>query len=308
MACAVKTFNLSRKFGDFTAVDKVNLTIGSGEVCGFLGPNGAGKSTAMRMLCGILKPSSGKAEVLGFDVEQESEKIKPRIGYMSQKFSLYNDLKVRENLDFYAGIYSIPVRERKKRIEEMIVLAGIEGEEDALVASLSPGIKQRLALGCAIMARPALIFLDEPTSGVSPTARRQFFNIIQELAAGGATVIVSTHFMDEAERCDKIAFFNQGRLLALDSPDQLKKNLDGCLVKLDLPDPFKQIETLGSLSFVKECSFHGLSLHLLLNDSNSIAELEKISGFKPLRLTPNLEDVFINLLRQQDREERRELA
>jgi ABC-2 type transport system ATP-binding protein len=308
MACAVKTFNLSRKFGDFTAVDKVNLTIGSGEVCGFLGPNGAGKSTAMRMLCGILKPSSGKAEVLGFDVEQESEKIKPRIGYMSQKFSLYNDLKVRENLDFYAGIYSIPVRERKKRIEEMILLAGIEGEEDALVASLSPGIKQRLALGCAIMARPALIFLDEPTSGVSPTARRQFFNIIQELAAGGATVIVSTHFMDEAERCDKIAFFNQGRLLALDSPDQLKKNLDGCLVKLDLPDPFKQIETLGSLSFVKECSFHGLSLHLLLNDSNSIAELEKISGFKPLRLTPNLEDVFINLLRQQDREERRELA
>lgn len=308
MAYTVKTFNLSRKFGDFTAVDKINLTINSGEVCGFLGPNGAGKSTAIRMLCGILKPSSGKAEVLGFDVEQESEKIKSRIGYMSQKFSLYNDLSVRENLNFYAGIYSIPARERKKRIEEMIVLAGIEGEENTLVASLSPGIKQRLALGCAIMARPALIFLDEPTSGVSPIARRQFFNIIQELAAGGATVIVSTHFMDEAERCDKIAFFHQGNLLALDSPDQLKKNLDGCLVKLDLPDPFKHIETLESLPFVKECSFHGLSLHLLLNDNSSIAELEKITGFKPLKLTPNLEDVFINLLRQQDREERRELA
>jgi ABC-2 type transport system ATP-binding protein len=260
------------------------------------------------MLCGILKPSSGKAEVLGFDVEHESEKIKPLIGYMSQKFSLYNDLKVRENLDFYAGIYSIPVRERKKRIEEMIVLAGIEGEEDALVASLSPGIKQRLALGCAIMARPALIFLDEPTSGVSPTARRQFFNIIQELAAAGATVIVSTHFMDEAERCDKIAFFHQGNLLALDSPDQLKKNLDGYLVKLDVPDPFKQMEILKSLPFVKECSFHGLSLHLLLNDSNDLAELEEITGFNPIRLTPNLEDVFINLLRQQDRKERQELA
>ncbi len=307
MAYTVKTFNLSRKFGDFTAVDKINLTINSGEVCGFLGPNGAGKSTAIRMLCGILKPSSGKAEVLGFDVEQESEKIKPRIGYMSQKFSLYNDLKVRENLDFYAGIYSIPVRERKRRIEEMIVLAGIEGEENALVASLSPGIKQRLALSCAIMARPALIFLDEPTSGVSPTARRQFFNIIQELAAKGATVIVSTHFMDEAERCDKIAFFHQGRLLALDSPDQLKKNLDGYLVKLDIPDPFKQVETLKSLPFVKECSFHGLSLHLLLNDSDSIKDLQKVTGYKPTRLAPNLEDVFINLLRQQDREERREL-
>ena len=289
-------------------MDKINLAIGSGEVCGFLGPNGAGKSTAIRMLCGILKPSSGKAEVLGFDVEQDSEKIKPRIGYMSQKFSLYNDLKVRENLDFYAGIYSIPARKRKKRIEEMIVLAGIEDEENALVASLSPGIKQRLALGCAIMARPALIFLDEPTSGVSPTARRQFFNIIQELAAAGATVIVSTHFMDEAERCDKIAFFHQGNLLALDSPDQLKKNLAGYLVKLDVPDPFKQMEILKSLPFVKECSFHGLSLHLLLNDSNGLAELEEITGFKPIRLTPNLEDVFINLLRQQDRKERRELA
>lgn len=307
MAYTVKTFNLSRKFGDFTAVDKINLTINSGEVCGFLGPNGAGKSTAIRMLCGILKPSSGKAEVLGFDVERESEKIKPRIGYMSQKFSLYNDLKIVENLDFYAGIYSIPVRERKKRIEEMIVLAGIEGEENALVASLSPGIKQRLALSCAIMARPALIFLDEPTSGVSPTARRQFFNIIQELAAKGATVIVSTHFMDEAERCDKIAFFHQGRLLALDSPDQLKKNLDGYLVKLDIPDPFKQVETLKSLPFVKECSFHGLSLHLLLNDSDSIKDLQKVTGYKPTRLTPNLEDVFINLLRQQDSTERREL-
>ena len=307
MAYTVKTFNLSRKFGDFTAVDKINLTINSGEVCGFLGPNGAGKSTAIRMLCGILKPSSGKAEVLGFDVERESEKVKPRIGYMSQKFSLYDDLKIVENLDFYAGIYSIPVRERKKRIEEMIVLAGIAGGENVLEASLSPGIKQRLALSCAIMARPALIFLDEPTSGVSPTARRQFFNIIQELAAEGATVIVSTHFMDEAERCDKIAFFHQGRLLALDSPDQLKKNLDGYLVKLDIPDPFKQIETLKSLPFVKECSFHGLSLHLLLNGSDSIKDLQKVTGYKPTRLTPNLEDVFINLLHQQDSTERQEL-
>ena len=308
MAYTIKTFNLSRKFGDFTAVDKINLTIGSGEVCGFLGPNGAGKSTAIRMLCGILKPSSGKAEVLGFDVEQESEKIKSRIGYMSQKFSLYNDLRVRENLDFYAGIYSIPARERKKRIEEMILLADIQGEENALVASLSPGIKQRLALGCAIMARPALIFLDEPTSGVSPTARRQFFNIIQELAANGATVIVSTHFMDEAERCDKIAFFHQGRLLALNSPDQLKQKLTGCLVKLNVPDPFKEMEIVKSLPFVKECSFQGLSLRLLLDDSNSVAELERITGFKPTRLIPNLEDVFIYLLRQQDREERQELA
>lgn len=302
MTYAVKTSNLNRKFGNFIAVDNLNLKIGTGEVCGFLGPNGAGKSTAIRMLCGILKPSSGKAEVLGFDVEQETEQIKARIGYMSQKFSLYNDLTVRENLEFYAGIYSIPARERRNRIEEMIALAGIKGEEKALVASLSPGFKQRLALGCAIMARPALIFLDEPTSGVSPTARRQFFNIIQELAAEGTTVIVSTHFMDEAERCDKIAFFYQGRLLALDSPDQLKKSLTGCLLKLDLPDPFKQIPALEALPFVKECSFHGPSLHLLVNSTDCVEDLQSITGVKAIRLTPNLEDIFINLLRQQDKE------
>jgi ABC-2 type transport system ATP-binding protein len=302
MADVVKTFNLSRKFGSFMAVDNINLTISRGEVCGFLGPNGAGKSTAIRMLCGILKPSAGKAEVLGFDVEQESEKIKPLIGYMSQKFSLYNDLTVRENLDFYAGIYSIPLRERKKRIEEMIALADMEGEESALVASLSPGVKQRLALGCAIMARPALIFLDEPTSGVSPTARRQFFNIIQELAAGGATIIVSTHFMDEAERCDKIAFFHQGRLLALDSPDQLKNNLNGCLINLDLPNPIEQIPALNALPFVRECSFHGLSLRLLVDSTDCLEDLHQITGVKPVKISPALEDVFINLLHQQKQE------
>lgn len=306
MTYAVKTFELSKKFGNFTAVNKVNLTINSGEVCGFLGPNGAGKSTAIRILCGILKPSSGRAEVLGLDVERESEKIKARIGYMSQKFSLYNDLTVRENLEFYAGIYSIPARERKKRIGEMIALAGIEAEQKALAASLSPGVKQRLALGCAIMAYPDLIFLDEPTSGVSPTARRQFFNIIQELAAGGTTVIVSTHFMDEAERCDKIAFFHQGHLLALDTPDQLKSSLTGCLVKLDLPDPIKQIPALNALPYVKECSFHGLSLHLLVNSSDCLKDLHQITGVEPLELNPNLEDVFINLLHHQN-QERQEL-
>lgn len=306
MTYAIKTYDLSRKFGTFTAVDKLNLTVRRGEVCGFLGPNGAGKTTTIRMLCGILAPSAGKAEVLGYDVEQESEKIKARIGYMSQKFSLYNDLTVRENLEFYAGIYSIPPRGRSKRIGEMLALAGIRGEEKALVASLSPGYKQRLALGCAIISRPALIFLDEPTSGVSPTARRQFFNIIQELAAAGTTVIVSTHFMDEAERCDKIAFFNQGRLLALNSPDQLVQNLTGYLVKLDLADPFKHIPALEALPYVKECSFHGPSLHLLLNTTDCLDDLYSRTGAKAIRLTPNLEDIFINLLHQQN-DERQEL-
>lgn len=299
MAYVVQTFNLTKRFGSFTAVDNINLTITEGEVCGFLGPNGAGKTTAIRMLCGILYPSAGKARVLGFDIEKESERIKPLIGYMSQKFSLYNDLTVQENLEFYAGIYSIPPWERKKRTLEMISLADMEGEETALVASLSPGVKQRLALGCAIIARPALIFLDEPTSGVSPMARRQFFNIIQELARAGSTVIVSTHFMDEAERCDKLAFFHQGRLLAQDSPDRLKDDLPGCLVKLDLLNPMEQIPFLNELPYVRKCSFHGPSLRLLVDSVECLEDLHHITGFEPIRLVPDLNDVFVDLLHRE---------
>ena len=218
----VETHNLTRVFGNFTAVDKLNIKIRPGEIYGFLGPNGAGKSTAIRMLCGILEPSSGSATVLGYDLLRETEKIKSRIGYMSQKFSLYDDLTVLENLNFYAGIYGLSRRERQVRVEEMVAMAGLTGREREPVANLSGGFKQRLALGCAIIARPALVFLDEPTSGVSPTSRRKFFNIIQELASLGTTVMVTTHFMDEAERCRKLLYFS-GKLIAVDTPDNLKE-------------------------------------------------------------------------------------
>ncbi|HWQ76685.1 MAG TPA: ABC transporter ATP-binding protein [Syntrophomonas sp.] len=299
MEYAVSTRELTRRFGNFTAVDKLSVDIFPGEICGFLGPNGAGKSTVIRMLCGILAPSSGIATVLSYDLLRETEKLKAHIAYMSQKFSLYDDLSVGENLDFYAGIYSIPARHRRQRIQEMLELAQLVGREKELVANLSSGYKQRLALAAAIIAKPALIFLDEPTSGVSPTSRRQFFDIIKSLSEGGTTVLVTTHFMDEAERCDRIAFINQGRLMALDTPDQLKQMyIDGCMAELTLPDPISHLNRLSALPYVKEASLHGAQIHVLLQDQASLEQLATDCGSTPQPIIPSLEDVFVHIARQ----------
>jgi ABC-2 type transport system ATP-binding protein len=296
---AVDTQDLSRVFGSFTAVDRVTMQIDQGEVCGFLGPNGAGKTTVIRMLCGILEPTSGTGRVLGYDVAGESEQIKKRLGYMSQKFSLYNDLTVQENLTFYAGIYGLLPRERGHRIAEMIDMAGLAGQERSIVANLSSGGRQRLALGCAIISRPSIVFLDEPTSGVSPTGRQSFFNIIQNLASEGITVIVATHFMDEAERCGRIAFFSGGRLLALDTPGHLKAaSLGGFLVELELPDAMARIPGIESQTFVKECSLHGVMLHVILKEESDRSALQAFTGVEPRPITPSLEDVFIALARK----------
>ena len=302
MAYAIKTTNLTRKFGDFTAVDALNVEISPGEICGFLGPNGAGKSTAIRMLCGILEPSSGSGSVLGYDLVRQSESIKKRIGYMSQKFSLYEDLTVIENIDFYAGIYNLPYRQRPARVGEMLELAGLRHRKNELVAGLSVGFKQRLALACALISRPDVLFLDEPTSGVSPTSRRAFFDIIHTLAQGGTTVIVSTHFMDEAERCQRIAFMSQGKLLALDSPDQLKeKVISGVMVEIELPSPMEWLARLESQTWVKEASLHGSVIHILLPDETALRSLEALTDKRPRRITPSLEDVFINLAKKEVR-------
>ena len=300
MELAIKTIDLTRNFGDFTAVDALNLEISPGEICGFLGPNGAGKSTAIRMLCGILEPSSGSGSVLGYDLVQQSEAIKKRIGYMSQKFSLYEDLTVIENIDFYAGIYNLSYRQRPARVGEMLELAGLKDRQRLLVTGLSVGFKQRLALACALISRPDVLFLDEPTSGVSPTSRRAFFDIIHTLAQGGTTVIVSTHFMDEAERCHRIAFMSQGKLLAMDSPDQLKaKVITGSLVEIELPSPMEWLPRLESQAWVKEASLHGSVIHLLLADDTALPSLEALTDRQPRRITPSLEDVFINLAKRE---------
>lgn len=297
----IQTDNLTRKFDSFTAVDRINLSVLAGQVCGFLGPNGAGKSTTIRMLCGILTPSSGSGTVLGYDIASQTEQIKRQIGYMSQKFSLYEDLSAGENLEFYAGLYGIPRGRRQDRIREILDMAWLSGREDALVAGLSRGYKQRLALGCAIIAEPPLLFLDEPTSGVSPTTRREFFNLIQELTGKGCTVIVSTHFMDEAERCDQIVFFNRGQIMANDHPDALKQNtLQGCLLELTPSNPVALMEEIRDWPFVMEANLHGRQVHVLVPDVSFQNELSERLGLTVRQITPTLEDVFITLSRQEE--------
>lgn len=219
---AVRIEGLVKRFGDFVAVDHVTLTVRRGEIFGFLGPNGAGKSTTIRILCGLLAPSEGKAEVNGFDVARDPESVKHSIGYMSQKFSLYDDLTVEENLEFFSGVYGVPRGRRAERAEYALRMAGLLDQRREMTRSLAGGWKQRLALGCAILHEPPIVFLDEPTSGVDPIARRRFWDLIYDMAAGGATVFVSTHYMEEAEYCHRLALMHRGRVIALGAPAVLR--------------------------------------------------------------------------------------
>jgi len=220
---AVMVDNLVKRFGDFVAVDHVSCTVGRGEIFGFLGPNGAGKSTTIRVLCGLLAPTEGLALVDGLDVAKEPEALRQRIGYMSQRFSLYDDLTVEENIDFFRGIYGVKDHEADERKEYVLRMAGLLERRGSMTRLLPGGWKQRLALGCAILHQPAILFLDEPTSGVDPIARRSFWDLIYELAAGGQTIFVTTHYMEEAEYCHRLALMHQGRVIALGAPEELKR-------------------------------------------------------------------------------------
>lgn len=296
MEYTITTTELTKKFGTFTAVSKINLNIKAGEIYGFLGPNGSGKSTTIRMLCGILEPTSGSGKVLGYDIAKQSELIKKRIGYMSQKFSLYDDLTVVENLDFFGGLYNIPLKERFSKINKMIELTNLDSYRKTPAGQLSGGTRQGLALACAIISEPAILFLDEPTSGVSPTGRREFFKIIRGLAEKGTTVMLSTHFMDEAERCSNIAFISEGSLIANDSPSNLKKDvIPGCMIEMEIPDIMNRISELHKLPGIIESSVHGASIHILLEDKQFIPVLESHFGFSAEIITPSLEDVFLAL-------------
>ena len=219
---SVEVENLVKRFGDFTAVDRISFQTRTGEVFGFLGPNGSGKSTTIRILCGLLHPTSGRAIVAGYDVVESPELIRRNIGYMSQKFSLYADLTVLENLRFYAGMYGVPAAELRGRIDWALEMAGLRGRESNLTGTLSGGWKQRLALGCAVLHRPPIVFLDEPTSGVDPLSRRLFWELIQRMSSDGVTIFVTTHYMDEAEYCNRLALMNGGKLIALGTPTELK--------------------------------------------------------------------------------------
>jgi ABC-2 type transport system ATP-binding protein len=257
---------LTKKFGDFTAVDRVTFTVEPGEVFGYLGPNGSGKTTTIRMLCGLITPTEGTAKIMGVDVGKDPETVKPLIGYMSQKFSLYNDLTVLENLQFYAGVYDVPVSEEKKRINEILHLAGLEKRTDSPTYELSGGWRQRLALGCAMIHRPKLMFLDEPTSGVDPVARREFWDLIYQLAAGGTTIFITTHYMDEAEHCNRVAFMYRSKLMALDTPAALKStHLHGAAWDLASSPLLETVEELSHTEGVAQASLHGDRAHVILD-------------------------------------------
>ena len=296
---ALELNNLTRRFGDFVAVNNVSLQIKQGAIYGFLGPNGSGKSTTIRMLCGLLEPTSGSGKVLGLDIAKDSDALKQKIGYMSQKFSLYDDLSVIENLRFYGGLYSLTSEEMKKRIGGMLVLSGLEKRQQELVANLSGGWKQRLALACSILHNPPVLFLDEPTGGVDPVSRRMFWEIIYDLSLQGTTVMVTTHFMDEAEHCDEIGFIFEGNLIASDTPDNLKKIIPGTLVEIPTPSPMELLETLeeSALEYL-DIYPAGASLHVLLKSNNT----SRLSGYAYEIISPSLEDVFVYLVKSYRRE------
>ena len=302
---AVETRELTKKFGDFTAVDHITMSIEEGKVYGFLGPNGSGKSTTIRMLCGLLAPTSGVGLVLGMDLSKEGRKIKNQVGYMSQKFSLYPDMTVIENLDLYSGLYGLKGAEKKERIEQMIALAGLQGREDEQTSLLSGGWRQRLALGCAILHRPKILFLDEPTSGVDPKARRLFWDIIYNLAADGTTVMVTTHFMDEAEHCDKVAFIYFGGLIADDTPVDLKKLIPGKLYEVESENGFELLGSIqrGEAGTVMDSYFFGKKLHLLVAKNISIEDEKIFKGSVVKEITPSMEDVFAYLVKKESGKE-----
>lgn len=314
MTTVIETQNLSRRFGNFTAVDEVNIQIQEGDIFGFLGPNGSGKTTLIRMLCGILRPSSGTATVLGHDIVRESESVKRAIGYMSQQFSLYADLTVMENLRFYAGIYGIPRRERTQRIEEVIDIVGINAFRRRLAGALSGGWKQRLALACALVHRPRMLFLDEPTAGIDPVARRDLWNLLFDLAGQGVTFFVTTHYMDEAERCSHVSYIYYGRLIAYGTPNELKQLEDVTpenteRQELWVPRVAVAMRFLNQLDYVLDATIFADAIHVLLEKDNGDRLLNdlKSNGFHNAHakiINPTLEDVFVTLTRQQARQER----
>lgn len=291
--------NLTRLFGDFVAVDHVSFTVNEGEIVGYLGPNGSGKTTTIRMLLGLLKPSDGRADVLGFDAFRQTEQVRARSGYMSQKFALYDDLTVNENLTFYGGVYGVTLR---KNIEETLTRVGLDGHHNEMARGLSAGWRQRLALAIALVHKPRLLFLDEPTSGVDPSARRAFWDLIYDLASEGVTVFVTTHYMDEAEYCERVGIMRDGRLLALDTPAHLKiQTLPGPVWEVFAEPLQRGLETLTSTEGVLRAGLAGDHLRTITQPGMSGGKLRSAlakAGVKVAKVEqgePTLEDVFLSL-------------
>ena len=292
--------NLTRRFGDFVAVDHINFEVGKGEIVGYLGPNGSGKTTTIRMLLGLLQPSDGKATVLGYDVQKQSEEVRARVGYMSQKFAIYDDLTTYENLTFYGGVYGIT---DKTRIKQTLELVGLSGHEHTLTRDLSTGWRQRLSLGIAMVHEPKLLFLDEPTSGVDPTARRAFWDLIYQLAEDGVTILVTTHYMDEAEYCERVGVMRDGKLLAMDTPTNLKRSIITGDVWEVFAHPLEQgLDVLQGLDGVERVGLAGDHLRVISSNVKkealqSLLSKKKIQVERIERGEATLEDVFLALAR-----------
>lgn len=301
---AVVVEALTKRFGTFTAVDRVTLDVRPGEIFDFLGPNGAGKTTTIKMLTGLVPPTSGVGRVAGLDIRTERAAIRERIGYMSQLFSLYADLTVEENISFFAGLYGVPRRRRAERRDWVLEVARLTDHRRRLAGELPLGWKQRLALGCAVLHEPAVLFLDEPTSGVDPIARRRFWTLIYRLADAGTTVFVSTHYMEEAEYAHRLALMNRGRLIALDSPARLRRTLDAPVYELLVDDAPLGVEALKASTAVEEAAMFGRTVHVTLRDAaDAPAAIESVlarhgrtlHSIRPIE--PSLEDVFVARVR-----------
>ncbi len=305
----VEVKNLEKRFGRFQAVAGLSFAVRRGEIFGFLGPNGAGKSTTIRMLCGLLAPTGGNGRVAGFDLAREPERIKTRIGYMSQRFSLYDELTVEENIDFYSGIYCLPKARRLVRKDWVLAMAGLQDHRRTRTAALSGGWKQRLALGCAVLHEPPILFLDEPTSGVDPNSRRQFWDLIYTLSGQGVTVFVTTHYMEESEYCDRLGIIYRGGLIALGTPRELKTgHMPEAVLEIECDRPDDAMRLLERLPAVREAALFGQGLHVVAADPAAAAVAIRAAlaagGCRLVRLeriTPTLEDVFVSLIEAHDR-------
>ena len=305
---AVEVKGLTKVFGNFTAVDHIDLKVIKGKIFGFLGPNGAGKSTTIKMLCGLLLPTSGEGTIAGSDIFRESEAIKKKIGYMSQKFSLYDDLTVEENIDFFAGIYRVPKSIRPERKAWILEMSDLTTHTSSITRSLAGGWKQRLALGCALIHQPPIVFLDEPTSGVDPISRRRFWNLISDIAREGTTVFVTTHYMEEAEYCDELALIYKGKMIAKGTPTSIREDsMPSDLIELSVSRPFEAIEVLENSGSVASASIFGDGLHLILKNGDYDGEtIRKILSEKSFEIysinsvRPSLEDVFVHLIEKED--------
>ena len=309
---SIEVKNLTKKYGKFTSVDNISFDVKEGEVFGFLGANGAGKSTTIKMLCAILESTSGDAIVAGYSINKEPDMVKRNIGYMSQKFSLYSDLTVEENINFFSSIYGLEGTKFEERKQWVLKTAGLEDRKNSITGTLSTGFKQRLALGCAVIHEPKIVFLDEPTGGVDPVSRKNFWDLINDLSSKGITVFVTTHYLDEAEFCNRIMMIDAGKIIAGGSPGELKaKYLTNTIFEAECSEPDKALNILDSLHWIKGTAFFGEYIHITLkkeelqnselreNEIKDILTQSCIQVKRIERISPSLDDVFVNLLEKE---------